>query len=99
MLAAAAAMTCAYAETKQTSENAPMIEASIRDTLNPIRQGGVDGRPFWNTYAKQFIYVPSFEFPKAEKAASYRFEAEDRFHHIHVFTADTMKMLSEFQEK
>ena len=66
-----------------------MIEASIRDTLNPIRQGGVDGRPFWNTYAKQFIYVPSFEFPKEEKAASYRFEAEDRFHHIHSFTADS----------
>ena len=86
---AAAVMIHSYAGTTQKSENNKMIEASIAETLNPIRQGGIDNRPFWNTYAKQFIFVPSFEFPKNEKAASYRFEAEDRFHNIHSFTADS----------
>lgn len=66
-----------------------MIDISVKETLNPIRPGGVNKRPFWNTYAKQFIFVPSFEFPKEKKAAFYRFKAEDRYHTKHSFTADS----------
>ena len=86
---AAAVMINSHAGTTSKSENNKMIEESFEEMLNPIRQGGINNRPFWNTYAKQFIFVPSFEFPKEEKAASYRFEAEDRFHIIHSFTADS----------
>lgn len=64
-----------------------MFDFPIAETLEPIRPGGINGRPFWNTYAKQFIYVPSFDFPAVNGAAYYRFEAEDRFHNIHSFTA------------
>ena len=70
-------------------EKKQMIDISVKETLNPIRPGGVNKRPFWNTYAKQFIFVPSFEFPKEKKAASYRFKAEDRYHIKHTFTADS----------
>ena len=72
---------------------ADLIKAAELDTLIPIRQGGVDNRPFWNTYAKQFIYVPSFEFKEISGAKSYRFTVKDRFSVKHSFIADSPKAL------
>ncbi len=75
-------------DSRVCSEMKPMIRESIDDTLIPVRQGGVNRRPFWNTYANRFIYVPAFEFAKESAAVSYRFTAEDRFGVRHTFSAD-----------
>ena len=73
-------------DSRGCSEMKPMIRESIDDTLIPVRQGGVNRRPFWNTYANRFIYVPAFEFAKESAAVSYRFTAEDRFGVRHIFS-------------
>jgi hypothetical protein len=50
--------------------------------------GGVNGRPFWNGYSTQFIFAPSFQFPKIRRASGYLFTAEDENGVKHTFTAD-----------
>lgn len=80
--------SCVTTPVKQTAE-IPLVRAAEDDTLIPVRQGETGKQPFWNTYAKQFIYVPSFDFPRAEGAAAYYFQAEDRFGVTHSFTADS----------
>jgi len=39
----------------------------------PIRPGGVDGAPFWNSHARSFMNPPAFDFKMIEGAAAYRF--------------------------
>lgn len=41
--------------------------------LEPIRPGYEGKNPFWNGFAKKFIYAPAFDFPEADNAAAYRF--------------------------
>ena len=62
---------------------------SADDTLTPIRPGKIGERPFWNTYARQFIYAPAFEFSVVPGAAGYRFHVHDRFGKDHVFSASS----------
>lgn len=42
--------------------------------LRPVRRGGIDGRPYWNVFAKKFIYAPAFDFPATHGANKYRYE-------------------------
>ncbi len=32
------------------------------EAMEPVRPGGVNGSPFWNKYARGFIYPPAFDF-------------------------------------
>lgn len=41
--------------------------------LQPIRPGYEGRNPFWNKFAKKFLYAPAFDFPATEDAVSYRF--------------------------
>jgi maltose/maltodextrin transport system substrate-binding protein len=41
--------------------------------LQPIRPGTEGSNPFWNGFAKKFIYAPAFDFPEAPGAAEYLF--------------------------
>ncbi len=47
---------------------------AVAESLRPIRPGIPGEAPFWNSYAKQFIHAPAFEFKKFDEAASYHFE-------------------------
>ena len=40
----------------------------------PVRPGEPGKAPFWNVYAKRFIYAPAFDFKRIENAVKYRFE-------------------------
>ena len=62
---------------------------AAEDTLTPIRPGKIGERPFWNTYARQFIYAPAFEFSPVSGASGYRFHVRDRFGTDHAFSADS----------
>lgn len=52
---------------------AKLADQDRRQSLQPIRPGEPGVRPFWNTYAKRFIYAPSFNFKKIDGAANYHF--------------------------
>ena len=41
--------------------------------LEPIRPGYEGRNPFWNGFAKKFIYAPAFDFQEIAGAESYRF--------------------------
>lgn len=58
------------------------------DYANPVRPGGVDGSPFWNVYARMFMYPPAFDFSKGgPDTVKYRFTVLDSAGKSHVFDA------------
>ncbi len=50
-------------------------ELAIEETLIPVRPGISGEQPFWNSLARRFIQVPSFEFNEIKNAESYKFSA------------------------
>ncbi len=62
-------------------------QALLEYNTQTVREGGVDGRPFWNAYSTQFIFVPTFHFPKILRAKSYLFTAKDKDGVEHSFTS------------
>lgn len=48
-------------------------EQAMEESLIPVRPGENDASPFWNGYAKRFIYVPSFDFEEIGGSVSYRY--------------------------
>lgn len=44
-----------------------------KEYLQPVRPGTEGRNPFWNGFAKKFIYAPAFGFPEADGAAEYLF--------------------------
>ena len=44
-----------------------------KEYLSPVRPGTEGRNPFWNGFARKFIYAPAFGFPEAEGAGSYLF--------------------------
>lgn len=49
--------------------------------------GGINGRPYWNINASQFMFAPTLLFPMIPKAYSYSYTAEDKNGNTHSFTA------------
>jgi hypothetical protein len=58
------------------------------DEAFAVRPGGVNGRAFWNINSSQFIYAPSFNFPKIPVTLQYEFFATDCTGKTYTFTAD-----------
>ena len=56
---------------------------------NVIRQGGIHGRPFWNTQATQFTYAPAFDLAPALLFYRYLFEAVGCDGVVHSFEAES----------
>lgn len=54
---------------------------------NVIRQGGKNGKPFWNINSSQFTFVPAFSFPRIPGGKEYIFTATDSAEKTHTFTA------------
>jgi len=46
---------------------------AVEESLLPIRHGEPGKSPFWNGYAKRFIYVPSFDFATVKHSVKYRY--------------------------
>jgi len=70
-------------------DKAKLIRDAVKESLTPIRPGGVHGQPFWNTYATHFIWAPSFEFKEIRGAKKYVFTVTDRFGAVSTFEALT----------
>ena len=52
------------------AETGPLAD----DTTRVIAPGRPGTQPFWNTFARRFIYAPAFDFPAIAGAAAYRFD-------------------------
>lgn len=48
---------------------------AAKEYLVPIRPGYAGRNPFWNVYAKKFIYAPAFDFKAIDGSIQYRFTA------------------------
>lgn len=56
------------------------------------RHGGA-GKPFWNAEARQFKFVPAFQFAPVPGCERYLYEATDENGKIHSFVADSASAL------
>jgi len=62
---------CISCKCETESEYSVLTKQAAQDYLTPIRQGGVDGNPYWNTYSKRFLFAPSFDFAFVDGAKEY----------------------------
>ena len=71
-------MICAVASCCACGEDA-LVRRANKEYLEPVRPGTEGRNPFWNGFAKRFIYAPAFDFPELPEAAAYLFTltAED----------------------
>ena len=54
--------------------NLALREQAVSEYLEPVHAGNAE-RPFWNGFAKKFIYAPSFDFAAVEGAVEYLYTA------------------------
>ncbi|MCM4155756.1 hypothetical protein DHD80_07035 [Gramella sp. AN32] len=57
-------------------EEVSLQEIALKESTIPVHPGTPGKSPFWNGYAKRFIYAPSFNFDKIEGAGYYLYELE-----------------------
>lgn len=62
---------------RKTATKETLDRLAKEDLAQPVRPGGVNGQPFWNENAMQFMYPPSFDFKAVPGAAKYRFTVFD----------------------
>ncbi len=86
MLVAAGAALASGGTLADVSSN-ELAAAVAADLEQPVRPGGVNGRPFWNGNGRgmRFIYPPAFGFDEVPGAAQYRFTVMDDLLNEHVF--------------
>jgi len=64
-------------------------DQAVEESQLPIRQGEPGKTPFWNGYAKRFIYVPSFDFTAVNNSVNYRYTViSDVNSELYIFEAD-----------
>ena len=47
---------------------------ALEESVQPVHPGVPGEVPFWNHYAKRFIYAPAFDYKEVEGAVKYRFD-------------------------
>lgn len=61
-----------------------------QEYLSPVHAGNAE-RPFWNGFAKKFMYAPAFDFAEVEGATAYRYTISNSEGRIAEFTAESPK--------
>lgn len=56
------------------NSHAKVNKQAVKEYLQPVRPGQSGIAPFWNGFAKKFIFAPSFEFQPKEGVGEYMFE-------------------------
>lgn len=59
---------------KDAAEEPRFGELAQKESSIPIRPGIPGERPFWNTYAKRFIFAPAFDYQAVNGATKYRYK-------------------------
>ncbi|MDH3251253.1 MAG: hypothetical protein OEM41_00600, partial [Ignavibacteria bacterium] len=84
-----AAPVCVPAGTDDRSAQQSRHTAEIEASVVPVHPGIPGSRPFWNRYAKRFIYAPAFDIAPVDHTALFRFAAvSDADGEEHVFEAE-----------
>ncbi|MGN0037339.1 MAG: hypothetical protein ACI36X_09040 [Bacteroidaceae bacterium] len=52
---------------------------ALQDYQQPVRPGGTNGQPFWNTFSQSFIYAPVFDCPRFTEATQYLFTVNGEY--------------------
>lgn len=68
------ALCCAMVSCAPKDVNIQLTETAANEYLTPVHPGNAE-RPYWNGFAKKFIYAPSFDFGTVQGAESYRYTA------------------------
>src|SRR5574344_977685 len=64
---------------------------ALQEYQQPVRPGTNGINPFWNEFAKKFMYAPAFDFPEAKKAKEYLFTVSDKAGKQWTFKASSPK--------
>lgn len=65
---------CAAAASAAPPPRGPFGTAEWAQSTIPLRPGEPGKAPFWNAFARRFIYAPAFDFRRVANAAKYRYE-------------------------
>ncbi|MBQ9962484.1 MAG: AGE family epimerase/isomerase [Alistipes sp.] len=68
-----AALFCAAVSCAPKDANQRLAEQAAKEYLIPVHPGSSE-RPFWNGFAKKFIYAPAFDFQTVEGATEYLYK-------------------------
>lgn len=49
-------------------------DIALQGSVHPVRPGKPGEKPFWNGYARRFIYAPAFNYNTIENATKYRYD-------------------------
>ena len=72
IIALAALFMCLSCE-QGTDKYEKLNEQAIAEYNIPIRPGYEGRNPYWNKFAKKFMYAPAFDFKEVEGATAYRY--------------------------
>lgn len=64
------------------------FKQAIKETNSPLRPGEPGTKPFWNRFAKRFVYAPAYNLPTIPGASVYRFTVSTVEGETKTFTAD-----------
>lgn len=78
-----------------TKELAQQAKRECESAITTAHHGGGEGRPFWNGYSFQFMYVPAFQFQPIPGTALYRYTATDADGATHAFESGSSCALLE----
>ena len=67
------ALLCAMVSCAPKDANQRLAEQAAEEYLTPVHPGSSE-RPFWNGFAKKFIYAPAFDFQTVEGATEYLYK-------------------------
>ena len=65
----------ACAQDKSYTEK--LQEQILKSYNTPIRPGYEGRNPYWNKFAKKFMYAPAFDFKAVEGAKTYRYTVKE----------------------
>src|SRR5688572_13235825 len=75
LFVAASCNSAGRAPHKEVGEGDPSLGAAEwKQSAIPLRPGEPGKSPFWNAYAKRFIFAPAFDFKRIDDAVKYRYE-------------------------
>lgn len=80
------ALCCAMVSCAPEDANTQLAKTAATEYLVPVHPGNAE-RPYWNGFAKKFIYAPSFDFAAVDGAENYLYTVTTKSGESWSFTA------------
>ena len=69
---------CILSCDKKTNRIEKLNEQAIAEYNIPIRPGYENRNPYWNKFAKKFMYAPAFDFKEVKDAVAYKYTIKQK---------------------